>query len=384
MLFDAVKTKTVPIVKLLKQKKNRKGAIAIMLVFAIGIAANTVATGFYEKSVNEFSAARVTSEGFRARQMALAGFQAGLSALRTVPEEYLFQTGLALNPPDIQVSDECQNCFVKYRIQPEDGKINLNQAVLTFEDSPNETYKSILQRLFFYYKIPVENIDTLIDWIDENDVTESRGAESSYYSGLEPPRKIKNYRMFSLSEVVAVKGFDYNMIYASKAPEGWLEEREELAFLTDDEKNLIQPEDWIPANNLTAYIPVPGDTGRININTARFHVIMSLSDSMTKQAVLELFRLRRQKGGYIKDINDLKTLPSFQVQTAEGITLYDEIAGQGGELTSIIKAEGEVYRVIGVGSILPRTDNDKSGAIVRRVTGLYDRKNGKLLYYKED
>lgn len=370
--------------RLLSRKKSRKGAIAILLTYAVGMAAIAVSTRFYEKSIDESAAARVISEGFRARQMALAGFQAGLSALRTVPEEYLFQTGLALNPPDIQVSDECPNCFVKYRIQPEDGKINLNHLVLNFEDNTNQTFRSIVQRLFFHYEIPVDNVDAIIDWIDENNITESRGAEASYYESLDPPRKIKNYQMFSLSEVVSVKGFDYNMVYGSRAPEGWLEEREELAFLTDDEKNLLQPEDWILANNLTAYVPVPGDTGRININTARYHAVMSLSEFMTKQAVLELFRLRRQKGGYIKDINDLKSLPSFQVQTPDGISLYEEIAGQGGELTSIIKSEGEVYRIIGVGSIVPVSDNDKSAAIVRRVTALYDRNNGKLLYYRED
>ncbi len=345
-----------------------------------------IAVPFQKKSFGQFKAAQVLSEGFKARLLAHAGFQAGLAAIRNVPEEYLYSSGLVLSPPNIAISEECKGCFISYRIQPEDGKINVNNLVLTFEDQPNETYRAMLRRLFqpLALDIPVENVDTLIDWIDENDTVEGRGAERSYYESLDPPRKMKNFRLFSLSELAMVKGFSQEMIYESRAPEGWAEEQEELAFQTIDEKNLKTLEDYVLANNITAYLPPPGDNGRININAARYHTVLSLSNAMSQKAVLELFKLRRQNNGYIDDIAKLRELPSFQVQTELGITLYEEITGGGGENTSLIKVEGDIYRIVGIGTVDLGSDKGEEELVVRRVVGLYDRKNARLLYYRED
>ena len=119
-----------------------------------------IAVPFQEKSLGQFKAAQVLSEGFKARLLAHAGFQAGLAAIRNVPEEYLYSSGLVLNPPNISISEKCKGCFISYRIQPEDGKININNLVLTFEDRPNETYRAMLRRLFqpLALDIPVENV----------------------------------------------------------------------------------------------------------------------------------------------------------------------------------------------------------------------------------
>ena len=373
---------------------TRRGSIAILATFLMGMAANVMAVKFFSDSHDQFAAARVSADGFRARQMALGGFQAGLAALKTVPEEYLYQTGITLQPPDIQVSPDedpvtgkCRpQCFISYRIIPEDGKLNVNNLVLTSEDRPNAQYRQIFERFFVYYDVPVEVIDPIIDWIDENTFVEGTGAESPYYDSLQPPRKIKNYRMFNLSEITSVKDIEYNMIFRSRAPEDWFEIQEELKFQTEDEKLLIQADDWIPANNLTAYIPY-GERfeDKININAARYHALMSLSDSMTREAVLALFKLRRKSGNYIKDVGALKDLPEFQVQTPLDVTLYEELAGTGGQVSGIIKTEGDIWRIVGVGSILPTSDNEEdAGGVVRKVTALYDKTNSRLIYYSED
>tara|TARA_Y100001937_G_scaffold122287_2_gene182605 strand:- start:146123 stop:147190 length:1068 start_codon:yes stop_codon:yes gene_type:complete len=345
-----------------------------------------IALPFQKKSFGQFKAAQVLAEGFKARLLAHAGFQAGLAAIRNIPEEYLYSSGLVLNPPNISISKECKGCYITYRIQPEDGKVNLNNLVLTFEDRPNETYRALLRRMFqpLALDIPVENIDAIVDWIDENDTVDGRGAERSYYDSLKPPTKIKNFRLFSLSELALVKGFSQEMIYESRAPEGWAEEQEELAFQTIDEKNLKTEEDYVLANNVTAYLPPPGDNGRININAARYHTVLSLSNAMSQKAVLELFQLRRQNNGYIKDISMLRELPSWQVQTELGVTLYEEVTGGGGENTSLIKTEGDIYRIVGIGTVDLGSDKGEEELVVRRVVGLYDRKNARLLYYRED
>ncbi|MBL8022211.1 MAG: general secretion pathway protein GspK [Leptospirales bacterium] len=368
--------------------RGRRGAVAILFVFAIGMAANTIATKFFSDTQIQYAAVKVSSDGFRARQLALAGFQSGLAALRAAPEEQLYTSGIALKPPDISVSSDCKpGCFISYRIMPEDGKLNLNNLVHSFDDKPNEQYRAIFKRFWGHFNIPVDNVDSLIDWIDEDDAVTGVGAENSYYASLKPMRKCKNYRMFSMAEVSLVKGFTTDMVFGSRAPENWEKNQKGLSFQTEDEKNLITMDDWIPSNNLTAYVPY-GDKleDKININAARYHTLMSLSESMTREAVLALFKYRRQKNGYIKELGEIRNLPEFQRKTPQDLTLFDELAGNAGKLAGIIKTEGEIYRIVGIGTVTsapPGSDNSK-GSVVRRVNALYDKNNNKVIYYSED
>lgn len=360
------------------------GSAVILLIFAMGLSSLTVALKFWNDVQDEYASARNFTEGYRAHLLALSGFQAGLAALQSIPEEYLFQTGLALNPPDIDVGKDCKpKCFVRYSIQPEDGKINLNYIINKIDDQPDETYRNILIRLFTSFKIPLDNIDALIDWIDQNDIIEGNGAERSYYESLNPPQKIKNYFLFSLPEVTLIKGFTPEMIFTSRAPEGWEDQQKELAFLTEDEKTLLTKDDWILSNNITAYIYDNNDSKKININAARYHVLLSLSDSMTKEAVLQIFKLRNKEGGYIKDLKLLENLSALQIQTPNGITLYEELVGKGGQFTGMLKTEGEIYRITGIGTILPNSQNPDR-TIIRTVWGLYDKKMRRLIFYQED
>lgn len=373
-----------------KRNFSRRGMIVVLLTLMMGTSANLISVQFWSDSHDQYAAARVNADGFRARQMALAGFQAGLAALRVIPEEFLYKTGLALDPPDIKLSDECKpSCWLKYRLQPEDGKLNVNDLYSYGVDKKNEEYAGHFERLFNQYDIPPEIIGAIVDWIDENDFSEDDGAEAEYYDGLTPPRKIKNTRMYNLSEIAQVKGVEYNMIYGTRMPEDWEEIQEELRFQTDDEKNLIQVDDWIPANNLTAYVALGNTTPKININAARYHVLMSLSESMTREAVLALFKLRAKNGGYIKETGLLQSLPEFQVPSSTGAgDLYGELTGSGGGGTgggglARIKTQGDIYRIIGIGSIID-SDGDQNKVVVRKVTGLYDNSRKSLIYYSED
>ncbi len=364
---------------------GRRGSLVLLLVLIMGITGNTIVLKFISDANDQYSAALVTAYGYRAHLLSLSGFQAGMTALKTIPEEYLFTTGMVQSPPDLMM-DNCEpGCYITYRIQPEDGKFNLNNLVRLVDDEPNAQNRAIAERLFSYYNIPLDTVDSLIDWVDENDFKEGRGAESIYYNGLKPPRKIKNYQLFSLSEASLVKGMERDMLFASRAPAGWEEQKKELKFETEDEKNMITMDDWVPANNLTAYYIKSGENDeRININAARYHLLMSLSDAMTDRAVKAIFKLRRENNGYMKDLKSLKDLPEFQVTTPAGISLYDELVGAGGQATGLVKKETSIYRITGVGTVLSRNPDPKKGSIVRQVTAIYDKKNKRILYYFAD
>jgi len=368
--------------KISHDKITRKGALAILFAFVLGMTANTIAIQFWSDSHDQFAVAHAKGEGFRAHMLAQAGLQAAINALTVVPEEYLFTSGLALSPPDLLVEGCKPKCFISYRLQPENGRINVNNLVRS-DDKVSVEYKTILQRLFSQFQIPMENVDALTDWIDENDSIEGVGAESYFYTNLTPPVKIKNYPLFSLSEICQVRGFDYSLVYGSRMPPGWLERQKELSFQTEDEKNLLSEEDWVLANHLTAFIdPDIRTADKININAARYHVLMSLSDSMSKEAVLGIFKLRRKNDNYIKSLESLQSVPELMMKTPGGVTLYEELVGTGGGLSGFLTTTATIYRIVGVGSILSGTDNKES--VVKRITILYNKVTKKIIYYAED
>ena len=384
----------------------RKGGIVVTAIMMIAISTFTIVTDFLRDITHHYMAVRSQGEGFRARSLALAGFQAGLSALKIIPEEFLYTKGMVLNPPDIEMDRECdedgENCtilFLTYRILPEDGKLNLNSLILT-ADEPNENYRKIMVRFFNQFQGTMEEqeidqgmgaeqrVNAIIDWIDTNNNEYGDGAESAYYNGLRPARKIKNGPIYELSELAAIRGFNKRIVFDPIIDPEWKENREDRASMTDEERDMLQDEDFVMANNLTAFLPYESSINdKVNINAARYHVLMSLSPNMTKEAVLALFKLRRKKQGYIKNLSALQELQEFLITSSEtGLNLYQELVGTGGDISGMVKTQGAYYRVVGVGSVVRPTDNEDDTQVlaVRRVMGIYEKATRRLVYYAED
>ncbi len=347
--------------------------MVLLLILAIGTSSVFTANKFAEDALIEFRIVMQEADGFRAHGLAKAGFLGGLGALKKIPEEILYQSGIAFDPPPIPLGGG----IIYYSMNPEDGKININGLVKPYDDTPNERMIEILTRLLNQFGMKRELIFPIIDWIDTNNQEMGGGAESYYYSRLNPPRKIKNAPMYSLSELLSVKGFDRKMLYESLKPSDY-DKIYSSDFKTDEEKALISDKDFVLANNITVYLPF-GDSydDRININAAPYHVLMSLSDFMTKPAALKILKLKVRKNGYIKEMKDLENEPEFQVKSMGNLTLYKELAGEGTDVSGgRIKTKGEIYKIVGVGII-----KDK---IIRRVTGIFDLPNDTMLYYTED
>lgn len=354
-------------------RRSRKGFMVLVLIMALGSASLFSASKFFQDAATEYQIAKTQADGFRAHMLAKAGFMGAVGALKKIPEEVLYQSGLALDPPPIPLGGG----VIYYTMSPEDGKINVNSLVKIYDDQPNQRSIEMMSRLFFQFGLKREMIFPILDWIDENHTETGSGAEQYYYSRLKPPRKIKNAPFYSLSELLNVKGFDRATIYESLKPKDFAKNNSR-DFLTDEEKALRSDKDYVLSNNITAYLPA-GDAydDRININAAPYFVLMSLSDFMNKRAAIKILRLKLQKGGYIKELKDLENEPEFQIKTSGELTLYKELAGEGTEVSGgRIKTKGEVYRITGVGMI-----KDK---VTRKVTGIFDLTNNQMLYYTED
>ncbi len=97
------------------------------------------------------------------------------------------------------------------------AKININNL------KNNKDIKFIAQisNLFKQLDIPVQLIDTIIDYIDNDNIKYSdNGAENNYYTRLENPYKIANNTITDISELMLIKGFDSKII-ATLRPYIW-------------------------------------------------------------------------------------------------------------------------------------------------------------------
>ncbi|EQA43293.1 type II secretion system protein K-like protein [Leptospira broomii serovar Hurstbridge str. 5399] len=362
---------------------RRRGAIVILLVAGIGMAAITTTLDFADRSLSEYKISKGEMSGFRALLLAKAGFQGGLGALRKIPEEQLYKSGIGLSPPPVPLGGG----FIYYKIQGEDGKINLNSIYNADTKDINLRNQEMAQRLLERLGLKRELLTPLIDWIDDD----SQGStEAPYYQKLIPPRKIKNSYLYSLSELTSVKGFDPRIVYGSHKPPDY-DEKYSKDFMSEEEKVLVGEADFVLANNMTAFVPFQRNyDDRINLNAAPYFVLMSLSDFMTRQAAMKILKLKIQKGGYIKDTKDIENLPEFQVPSVGGITLYKELAGEGTDVSGgRIKTKGEVFKITAVGEVPldsgKQSEGETSSKIaVRRISGIFDLTNNMMLYYRED
>lgn len=343
---------------------------------------------YASKAAGFYGSVRSLVDGYRARELSHAGLEAGLLTLRTLSEEQLFTLGIVSNPPKLLLSENCDDggkCikyYISYSIQPEDGKLNLNLLVTNHDELNNNVHR-IFSRLFEALDLDVDSLGAIVDWIDENDFKNTGGAEKDDYASLSSPRKIKNSHFYSLSELAVVMGFNHNLIYNSRVPADFEKNQEDRASLSALEGQLLQKEDWILANNVTAYLPdnLP-KTEAVNLNVARYHVLYSLSPAMGRAEIAALFKLRQEKS-YVTKKKDVEELPEMQRPGTLNVPLAKELlSGAGG----FLKLESRFYRITGVGfiSISAGTDTEEKSLAIRRVWGLWDKARKEFIYYAED
>ncbi len=73
-------------------------------------------------------------------------------------------------------------------------------------------YRNLLQRLEIDSNLHNTLVDSLLDWLDEDDIGKSMGAEFDYYIGLEQPYRSANQLMITPTELRMVKGYTPEVI----------------------------------------------------------------------------------------------------------------------------------------------------------------------------
>jgi len=97
------------------------------------------------------------------------------------------------------------------------GKFNLNNLVPVRGDEPDPVSRDQFTRLVDILQLDPGIVDAIIDWIDEDTVPQTMGAEDGIYTSLDPPYRAANNYLTSVSELRAIANID-NATYTALLP----------------------------------------------------------------------------------------------------------------------------------------------------------------------
>lgn len=250
--------------------------MALLLVVTVIALLSVVVIGFSRSMQFALDDAEHFQDEITLETMAHSGIDIGLAVLQSDImlndfDSYLENWSLLGEVPvDVGIGEG----DVRISIVDLDGRFPINSLVAVAREGKNqeggaaeglspEKAREILLRLLQSELFAVEDeaeateiVDSLTDWIDENDDELDNGAESSFYDSLEKPIVPRNGPVEFIDELLLVKGVTRDLLYGN------------------DEKQA-----------LAEYVNVVNKSNKININTAPAALIEALDDRISTEDV---------------------------------------------------------------------------------------------------
>ena len=239
-----------------KVKAGGEGGFALLSVLVIiAIITPLVVNQSYKTRV-QLTGAGYLADKIKSREIARSGLEAAILALKKDGNDYdsyLDEWGQFEELSSFSSTFFEEGSF-SGTITDEEGKLNVNLIA-------SETKKDQFAMLFEELGIDTDILDSVIDWIDGDDASEAElmGAEDYYYKSLGNPYNCKDGLMDNIYELRLIKGVT------------------DEAFLGKGEKK-----------GLTEFVSVYGDKKKVNINTAPYEVLLSLSSYVTPALAREI------------------------------------------------------------------------------------------------
>ncbi len=177
----------------------------------------------------------------------------------------------------------------------------------------------------YNYDISYSIVPAIIDWVDaDNNITTlpfitsaNTGAESAYYQQLTPAINCKNGPLYTIDELLQVRGITKHLLYGSNN----ISANKTLGYDT-----VCTIPGSIPnqqSNALANFVTVYGN-GKIDINHAPLLVIQSLSVNMTED-IAHLIIQRRTRKPFCS-LDDLRTVPGVSAVIPADYSRYITVA----------------------------------------------------------
>jgi general secretion pathway protein K len=214
-----------------------------------------------------------------------------------------------------------------FRLFNESGKINLN----TMSNRSGLILNNLLVNLGVAKETADTIVDSILDWIDTDDLRRLNGAESDYYQSLPNPYKAKNGRIDTLEELLLIKGMSPDILFDTK-----------------ERKGLIN------------FVTIYSSTRSVNINTAPREVLMALP-GMAEDVVNRIVELR--ESAEFKSVQEIQSIPGIN---------YPAIRW------SVDMGESNIYTIESVGF----QREEKKGYGIRATVSIESGAAPRFVYYK--
>lgn len=223
------------------------------------------------------------------------------------------------------VSVPVEGAMLTGSLQDLQGRINLNSLV-DKDGKPNQVMLKRFKKLLRELDLNEGIADAVLDWIDQNpDPTGHDGAEDDYYMLQDPPYRSAHGKMASSSELLLIRGVDYD--------------------------SYLVLETFVTA--------LPKNETAINVNTAPAEILASLSDNLTL-ADGELLVEERDEDAFT-DKDDFKSRANLKDDKD-----YNDALVAVGSNYFLINAMAEFDQSISqLHSLLERDENGKVKVLMR-------------------
>jgi general secretion pathway protein K len=247
-----------------RPRRGEQG-IALMIVLWIILVLSLLVSGFAWTMHVETLVTSYSRKNLKAQALARAGVEVAsvlLLADHRSPTEAGFDArnqAWAVNDL-FYVDHPLGDGVVNVRVTDEESKLPINRA------SPEQLKRLVILMGVDPFDADVI-VDSILDWIDENDLVRLNGAEDDYYLSLSPPYRAKNGPIDRVEELLLVRGVTPEIFYGTPA--------------TETEEAQPGLRDLVTALS----------TGRVNVNTAAPIVLQAWFDLDESQAqLIEDFR----------------------------------------------------------------------------------------------
>ncbi len=318
---------------------NNKGVALLITILVISIMV-VITLEFARTMRQNYISAMTSSDGLQLRLIASSGVEIAHIILSGDAENSEYDT-LMDNWASLETEDFkglFSRGFLELDIIDLSGKIPVNFMVIRKQEKGDEKQqnvvelRAILNNLLLSGAFAVDDedhartiLDSLVDWIDEDDKESEYGAESSYYDSLDPPYRPANAPIQNIDELLKVQGVTQELLYGTK-------DKEPLAD----------------------YINVYSNDSKVNINTVPVRILQAMEPQLSDEVVEHFDEYRRSddykdalsSAGWYKDVSgwpgDL-TLPTTLLSTKSHVFRVDAKASfndQRWNLTAVIKRDG--------------------------------------------
>ncbi|MCK9266791.1 general secretion pathway protein GspK [bacterium] len=225
----------------MKRKSQKNSGVILIFVMVIVLAISTMVLFFQSSSKGYISLFSSSLKSVNMDYLAESGIQIGQEIIKLQQQRESTSILADKNWPKEKIF-ELEDLTLSLTIKDENACINPNKI---FGDEKGEIDTN-LQRVFdtFFVAMGYSSVlkDSLLDWIDEDDIPRQDGAESFYYRTEGLSYAPSNRHLYSENEILLIRDFNKDILFGKEG--------------TDEEEEV---------KGLINFISILSD-GKINVN----------------------------------------------------------------------------------------------------------------------